>query len=224
MDASSSLSSSGPVPSANAPVTSSSGPSGQAKRAVPKVRARKGKIDIDDQIAEANRLAEMLKKVQSCCRALKKTGQKSKKRLVAKASRLSPEDLSRIASLKRFGLFSSLVEGGEDMEHDGQAMMKLQKTSPTRTVRDAISKHLGDIFSTHGVQMTTSGHADMSSMDGLGFSGAQIARDNGEVLLLGSAARLPPAQIRSGTVSSSGPADVDVEKTNDQQEVQKEIG
>ena len=69
-----------------------------------KVRPKKARIDIDARIDEANRLADMLKKVQGCARNMKKTSQRSKKRIVAKASRLSQADLERIAMLKRCGM------------------------------------------------------------------------------------------------------------------------
>ena len=75
----------------------------QPRRAVQK-RPKRPRIDIDEQIEEANRLAALLKKVQQSAKNIKKSGQRTKKRLLAKAGRLSGEDLERIAVIKRCGL------------------------------------------------------------------------------------------------------------------------
>ncbi len=74
----------------------------QAKRQVQK-RPKRPRIDIDEQIEEANRLAALLKKVQQSAKNIKKSGQRTKKRLLAKG-RLSGDDLERISVIKRCGL------------------------------------------------------------------------------------------------------------------------
>ena len=63
--------------------------------------AQHPRLDIDDQIAEANRVHDMLKKMSSAAKQIKKSQTKAKQRLIKKASRLNPEDLERIAVLKR---------------------------------------------------------------------------------------------------------------------------
>ena len=71
-------------------------------------RPKKGahpKIDIDDEIAEANRLAEVSKRVMQAARAAQRNSKRTKQRLVRKAGKLSASDLERIATLKRCGLF-----------------------------------------------------------------------------------------------------------------------
>ena len=71
-------------------------------------RPKKGsrpKIDIDDEIEEANRLAEVTKKIMQAAKAAQRNSRRTKQRLVRKAGKLSPGDLERIATLKRCGLF-----------------------------------------------------------------------------------------------------------------------
>ena len=63
------------------------------------------KIDIDDEIQEANRLAEVTKKMMLAAKSAQRNSRRSKQRLVRKAGKLSASDLERIATLKRCGLF-----------------------------------------------------------------------------------------------------------------------
>ena len=59
------------------------------------------RIDIDDHIAEANRLSSVMNKLAHAAKMAEKNGQRVKQRLMKKAGKLSPEDLERIAVLKR---------------------------------------------------------------------------------------------------------------------------
>ena len=71
-------------------------------------RPKKGsrpKIDIDEEIEEANRLAEVTRKIMQAAKAAQRNSRRTKQRLVRKAGKLSPGDLERIATLKRCGLF-----------------------------------------------------------------------------------------------------------------------
>ena len=71
-------------------------------------RPKKGslpKIDIDDEISEANRLADVTKKMMMAAKAAQRNSRRMKQRLVRKAGKLSASDLERIATLKRCGLF-----------------------------------------------------------------------------------------------------------------------
>lgn len=82
---------------------------GETARAAPKRQGRgrgvqRPRIDIDDQIEEANRLATVMKKLSHAAKMAERNGQRVKQRLVRKAGKLSPEDLERIAVLKRCGL------------------------------------------------------------------------------------------------------------------------
>ena len=66
------------------------------------------RVDIDDQISEANRVHDLLRKMSQAAKSLKKTQTKAKQRLIKKAARLNPADLERIAVLKR--IFSDSAE------------------------------------------------------------------------------------------------------------------
>ena len=68
-------------------------------------KAARPKIDIDDEIDEANRLAEVTKKMMHAAKSAQRNSRRVKQRLVRKAGKLSASDLERIATLKRCGLF-----------------------------------------------------------------------------------------------------------------------
>jgi len=78
--------------------------------AQPKARVKKPRIDIDNEIKEANRLSEVLRKVAQAAKTTAKNGTRAKQRLVRKAGKLSSEDLERIAVLKRCGLFTGVMK------------------------------------------------------------------------------------------------------------------
>jgi len=59
------------------------------------------RIDIDDQIFEANRVHDLLSKMSQAAKSLKKSQKKAKQPLIKKAARLNPAALERIAVLKR---------------------------------------------------------------------------------------------------------------------------
>jgi hypothetical protein len=64
----------------------------------------KPKIDIDDEIQEANRLADLFKRMQHASKVAARNATRSKQRLAKKASKLSAQDLMRMAVMKRCGL------------------------------------------------------------------------------------------------------------------------
>ena len=66
--------------------------------------ASRPKIDIDDEITEANRLAEITRRMMQAAKAAQRNSRRCKQRLVRKAGKLSAGDLERIAVLKRCGL------------------------------------------------------------------------------------------------------------------------
>ena len=78
-------------------------PKGKSRGGRPKASARP-KIDIDDEISEANRLAEVTKRMLSAAKAAQRNSRRTKQRLVRKAGKLSAADLERIAVLKRCAL------------------------------------------------------------------------------------------------------------------------
>ena len=89
-------------------------PASVAAQTAPKVKSRGGrprassrpKIDIDHEIIEANRLAEVTRRMMQAAKAAQRNSRRSKQRLVRKAGKLSAEDLERIAVLKRCGLYA----------------------------------------------------------------------------------------------------------------------
>jgi hypothetical protein len=114
----------------------------EPKRQVQK-RTKRPRIDIDEQIEEANRLAALLKKVQQSAKNIKKSGQRTKKRLLAKAGRLSGEDLERISVIKRCGLIvDPHVADSEAGGSEDRPSMKASKD----TTRGTITDHLVRIF------------------------------------------------------------------------------
>ena len=89
--------------------------------------AQRPRLDIDDQIMEANRVHDMLKKMSSAAKQIKKSQTKAKQRLIKKASRLNPEDLERIAVLKR--VFND-VEGDSTTTGSSSAASSSSTSAP----------------------------------------------------------------------------------------------
>lgn len=67
--------------------------------------AKKPQIDIDDEIAEANKLAELFRKMQKASKVAARNAGRQRQRLVRKAQKLSEQDLMRLAVIKRCGMF-----------------------------------------------------------------------------------------------------------------------
>jgi hypothetical protein len=106
-------------------------------------RPKRPRIDIDEQIEEANRLAALLKKVQQSAKNIKKCGQRTKKRLIAKAGRLSGDDLERISVIKRCGLILDPKVGASNKDpSDERTLVQASKD----TTRDSITAQLVRIF------------------------------------------------------------------------------
>jgi hypothetical protein len=74
-------------------------------------RAKRPHIDYDAKIQEAAINIKEMGKAMAAAKSAQKNERRKKQRLVKKASALSPEDLERIAVLKRCGLF---VAAGRD--------------------------------------------------------------------------------------------------------------
>ena len=81
------------------------GPVAAPKRVGRPKKSSRPKIDIDDEIDEANRLAEVTRKMMQAAKSAQRNSRRSKQRLVRKAGKLNASDLERIATLKRCGLF-----------------------------------------------------------------------------------------------------------------------
>ena len=93
----------------------------------PKMASRP-KIDIDEEIDEANRLAEVTRRMMQAAKAAQKNSKRSKQRLVRKAGKLSASDLERIATLKRCGLFVP-----DPMEESAASSSSAPSSSSTST-------------------------------------------------------------------------------------------
>ena len=94
-------------------------PKGKGKARVrrrPKVSGS-SKIDLDEEIAEANKLAEASRKNLMSAKNVEKKSPRQKHKLVRKAGKLSAEDLERIAVLKRCGLYAEMPDNYEQEHH-----------------------------------------------------------------------------------------------------------
>ena len=156
--------------------------SGKAK-ARGRGRPVRPRIDLDEQITQANKLAEVSKKMLSAAKTAQRNQKKQKQRLIRKAGKLSAEDLERIAVLKRCGLYA---DEAEDCAESGivkktavdpdeapvpgpsDKKVKLsdvvQKIAGAEVVLDA----LGHGSTSSGVAAgTTSGHASIGAVSGM---------------------------------------------------------
>ena len=104
-------------------------------RPLKRTRIDRPRIDIDDQITEANRVHDLLRKMSQAAKSLKKSQTKAKQRLIKKAARLNPADLERIAVLKR--IFSDPVD---DSQLSATFVQSLQQSAPTRA-KGALDMH-----------------------------------------------------------------------------------
>ena len=100
----------------------------EAKASTRSKKAAKPKIDLDEEIRRANDLAAMSRKMLSVAKQTSKNNRKAKQRLIKKAGKLSPEDLERIAVLKRCGLFQEEDQDAEDAADEAGHEVRPQKT------------------------------------------------------------------------------------------------
>ncbi len=113
----------------------------------PKARVKKPRIDIDNQIKEANRLSEVLRKVAQAAKTTAKNGTRAKQRLVRKAGKLSSEDLERIAVLKRCGLFTGVMQDSEAEHPSAPSAMGIEENIMVdkQNVRNKIAQTMSHI-------------------------------------------------------------------------------
>jgi hypothetical protein len=122
------------------PSSSSNGPSPAVKQRITgKMRAR---IDIDDEIEEANKISDMLRKVSKRAKTMQRSSKKAKRRLVVKASKLRAEDLERIAVLKRCGLFVSDETTVQEAKGSEVCVAEL----PAKISKGKVQRRLADII------------------------------------------------------------------------------
>ena len=100
---------------------------------------KKPQIDIDYEIQEANKLAELFKKMQKASKVAGRNAVRQRQRLVRKAQKLSEQDLMRLAVIKRCGMFVPDVSAvtassrwwiasGEEVEDSGTPLQSFQGT------------------------------------------------------------------------------------------------
>jgi hypothetical protein len=70
-------------------------------------RAKRPDIDYDEKIQEATKNIKEMARAMAAAKTAQKNERRKKQRLVKKASQLSPEDLERIAVLKRCGMWTA---------------------------------------------------------------------------------------------------------------------
>jgi hypothetical protein len=74
-------------------------------------RAKRPDIDYDEKIQEATKNIKEMARAMAAAKSAQKNERRKKQRLVKKASQLSPEDLERIAVLKRCGMWTAEGRG-----------------------------------------------------------------------------------------------------------------
>ena len=145
-----------------APQAASAASPAAVKESPQKKKALRPKIDLDDEIRRANDLAAMSRKMLQAARNVSRNNRKAKQRLIKKAGKLSPEDLERIAVLKRCGMFDEDEEEaptdnaeGEDSGKSGEKKRtagpsaaemkrpKLSKSLETLTAANPILEEIG---------------------------------------------------------------------------------
>jgi hypothetical protein len=70
----------------------------------------KSRVDIDDDIDEANKVRGLLRRIPKKAVQIKRTSKKMKQQIVRRANKLQAEDIERIAVLRRCGLYISAEE------------------------------------------------------------------------------------------------------------------
>ena len=176
-----------------APAAAHAPAAGRGRAGRPRGRgANRPRIDIDDQIAEANRLSSVMKKLAHAAKMAEKNGQRVKQRLMKKAGKLSAEDLERIAVLKRCGLVERPCQDAADPgsdQADGEP-----ETPPKRRKAPQVNAQLATALGkVSGVESVIDSVGSLKTMmqDGSTSTGSAL-----------SSAYLS----RSGSASSSGPA------------------
>ena len=109
--------------------------------------SQRPKIDIDQEVEEANRLADLFKRMQHASKVAARTAIKSKQRLMKKANKLSEMDLMRLAVLKRCGFMEQAETGSVDAGTSPSAAAASAAMTPSTAV-SAMGKKLQGMVST----------------------------------------------------------------------------
>ncbi len=188
-------------------------------RGRPTIRPR---IDIDNEIEEASRLAELFKRMQHCSKIASRNALRGKQRLLRKANKLSEQDLLRLAVLKRCGLVQGDVpEGGdEDVASSGTPQFR----SPIEKGNCSVEGKL------HGMVFNIPGATELLKSLEKGCGGLEVAgastpasgsstplQGSSDVLLRRGLKRLPPRpQHDAHELEQSSGISSHVERSNQQ--------
>ena len=175
---------------------------GGADQSVPAGRRRprvvRPRIDIDDQILEANRVSELLKRMGQAAKNLKKAQTKAKQRLVKKAARLSPQDLERIAVLKRaFG------ETDDPEASDvGSSSSSLPSTSPPMqqgisAMHQSLKKMMTGVAGADDVVDGLGARVSQKDKRILSLAGQESASDEATLAAKGTPCAMAPKRLKS---------------------------
>ena len=186
-----------------APQVASAASPAAAKASLQKKKALRPKIDLDDEIRRANDLAAMSRKMLTAAKNVSRNNRKAKQRLIKKAGKLSPEDLERIAVLKRCGMYD---EDGEEKETDNAAGESPGKSGEKRSPagpsaaeikRPKLSKSLESLTAANPILQeigvgTFGGSSASAASSSSRFNANAAAMTKGPVVL-SSRARIPRA-------------------------------
>ena len=109
-------------------------PAANAAEASPKKRQRAPKIDIDAAIAVYQQEVKKAAKLMAEARRSAKNEKRKKQRLMKKASTLSQDDLERIATLKRVGLWNPALGAPAAEAGDGVPALVDGEAAPATPV------------------------------------------------------------------------------------------
>ena len=139
----------------------------------PRARPQRPRIDLDEQISQANQLAQVTKKMLNAARSAQRNQKRQKQRLIRKAGKLSAQDLERIAVLKRCGLYAD-----DDEEPTGSSSSRKEDTTrevapvagpqeKKKKLSDVVSQIAGTEVVLHALQ---AGPSSSGSFTGLAAS------------------------------------------------------
>jgi hypothetical protein len=116
-------------------------------------RSKKPHIDYDAKIAEASTLIKNMSKAVTAAKSAQRNERRKKQRLLKKAACLSPDDLERIAVLKRCGLWTGQPPDVCDrigvITTTGQEATTAKETSATSASSVPDSRSTSDAFVSH---------------------------------------------------------------------------
>ena len=175
---------------------------GRADQSVPAGRRRprvtRPRIDIDDEIREANRVSDLLKKMGQAAKTLKKAQTKAKQRLVKKAARLSPQDLERISVLKR--VFGETDD--PEVSDVGSSSSSLPTTSPpmqqgVSAMHQALKKMMTGVAGAHDVVEGLGARFSQKDQRSLSLAGHESACDEATLAAKGTPSAMAPKRLQS---------------------------